>query len=119
MVFCVYIISDAKRKRLYAADFYKLSDIMESEIDEITKEKIRNILTPDIQVCPACREKYKNEASCSSCGRNMLDPSYKGMVYECPLCGKLYCEECWNSMESGHTHEHEHVEESSGGLFNR
>ena len=109
----------AKRKRLYATDFYKLSDMMESEIDEITREKIRNILTPDVQVCPTCREKYKEEASCKACGRNMLDPSYKGMVYECPLCGNLYCEDCWNKMEAG-TLKHEHDEgNSGGGLFSR
>ncbi|MEA2054721.1 MAG: hypothetical protein U9O96_06400 [Candidatus Thermoplasmatota archaeon] len=78
--------------------------------EDIKKEKIRNILTPDIQVCGLCREKYKEEASCSSCGCNMLDPSYKGMVYECPLCSKLYCEDCWKKME--------HVEEK-GGLFSK
>ncbi len=87
--------------------------------DEIRKEKIRNILTPDIQVCPVCREKYQGEASCSSCGRNMLEPSYKGMVYECPLCSQLYCEECWKKMEKEGGHAHEHIEEESKGLFNK
>jgi len=67
--------------------------------EEIKKEKIRNLLTPDVLVCRDCRERYKEDVSCSVCGKNMLDPSYKGMVYECPVCGKLYCEECWNKME--------------------
>ena len=100
--------------------FTTLSDIMPD--DSITKEKIRNILTPDIKVCGACREKYKEEASCSTCGLNMLDSTYNGMVYECPLCNNLYCQDCWGTMEPGSEHEHVHVEEKeekSGGLFNR
>jgi len=74
--------------------------------DEIRREKIRNLLTPDVVVCKECRETYKEETSCSVCGINMLDPNYKGMVYECPICGKLYCENCWNKMEAGHMEEH-------------
>jgi len=74
--------------------------------DEIRREKIRNLLTPDVVVCNDCRVKYKEETSCSICGVNMLDPSYKGMVYECPVCGKLYCESCWNKMEEGHMETH-------------
>lgn len=64
--------------------------------DEIRMEKIRNLLTPDVVVCTSCREIYKDETSCSSCNVNMLDPDYQGMVYECPVCGKLYCQICWN-----------------------
>jgi len=45
--------------------------------DEIRKEKIRNLLTPDVIVCKSCREKYKAETSCAVCGVNMLDPEYK------------------------------------------
>lgn len=82
--------------------------------NEIKREKIRNLLTPDVQVCGECREKYKEEASCKSCGRNMLEPTYKGMVYECPLCGNLYCEDCWKKMEGG-----VHTVEKEGKLFGR
>ncbi|RLF33361.1 MAG: hypothetical protein DRN21_02280 [Thermoplasmata archaeon] len=77
--------------------------------DEIRKEKIRNLLTPDVIVCKSCREKYKAETSCAVCGVNMLDPEYKGMVYECPVCGKLYCEGCWNKAG--------HKEQATKGIF--
>jgi hypothetical protein len=29
----------------------------------------------------------------------MLDASYTDMVYECPICSQLYCEECWKKKE--------------------
>ena len=87
--------------------------------ENIKREKIRNILTPDVQVCDACREKYKEQASCSVCGVNMLIPSYTGMVYECPLCNNLYCESCWGTLEPGSEHERVHAEEKSGGIFSR
>ncbi|HDS58702.1 MAG TPA: hypothetical protein ENN54_00170 [Thermoplasmatales archaeon] len=87
--------------------------------ENIRKEKIRTILTPDVKVCGDCREKYKQEASCSACGVNMLDPSYSGMVYECPLCNELYCEQCWGHMGAEGGHEHAQAEEKRGGIFNR
>ncbi|MFO8133470.1 MAG: hypothetical protein R6U10_06025 [Thermoplasmatota archaeon] len=86
----------------------------------IKKDKIRSILTPDVQVCGRCREQYKEEASCSACGTNMLNPSYNGMVYECPLCGELYCEACWSKMEPGGEHGHEpEPKPEKKGLFNK
>jgi predicted RNA-binding Zn-ribbon protein involved in translation (DUF1610 family) len=86
--------------------------------ESIKKDKIRNILTPDVQVCGGCCEQYKEEASCASCGKNMLHSSYNGMVYECPLCGELYCEACWTKMEPEHKHGHEREPEKKG-LFNK
>ena len=77
--------------------------------EEIRREKIRNLLTPDVIVCKDCRDKYKDETSCSVCGINMLDPNYKGMVYECPVCGKLYCESCWSKIEE--------VKQENKGIF--
>lgn len=89
--------------------------------DTIRKEKIRTLLTPDVKVCGTCREKYKEEASCSACGVNMLDPSYSGMVYECPLCNHLYCEQCWGNMEAGAEAAHGQVgeKEKRSGIFTR
>lgn len=80
--------------------------------NEIKKDKIRNLLTPDVGVCGGCRENYKEEASCHSCGKNMLDPAYKSMVYECPVCGNFYCEDCWKKMEGK-----AHTVEKEGELF--
>ncbi|RLF52937.1 MAG: hypothetical protein DRN11_00360 [Thermoplasmata archaeon] len=77
--------------------------------DEMRKERIINLLTPDVLVCKDCREKYKELTSCAVCGKNMLDPNYKGMVYQCPVCNKLYCEECWNKMEG--------IKKESKGIF--
>ena len=75
--------------------------------DDIRKEKIRNLLTPDVLVCKVCRDKYKAETSCAVCSVNMLDPEYKGMVYECPVCSKLYCEKCWG--KGAHKEEGKHL----------
>ena len=77
--------------------------------DEIRKEKIRNLLTPDVVVCKGCRDTYKNVTSCGACSVNMLNPDYKGMVYECPVCGKLFCESCWDKTG--------HKKQESKGLF--
>ena len=63
------------------------------------KEKIRNILTPDVIACQKCIDDYRVEISCSKCDIVMLKPDYNGKVYECPICGKLYCENCWDKTE--------------------
>ncbi|MBC7128568.1 MAG: hypothetical protein H5T45_02400 [Thermoplasmatales archaeon] len=72
--------------------------------EEIRRERIRSLITPDVVVCKDCRERYKEEVSCSICGKNMLDPNYKGLVYECPVCGKLYCQDCWVKIEERKIH---------------
>ena len=97
------------RKRLFITFIFAPVFINVVTMDEeLAKERIRNLLTPEIAVCKPCREKYNELASCSICGKNLLDPNYKGLVYECPICGKLFCEECWNKMEAGEiTHHHE------------
>jgi predicted RNA-binding Zn-ribbon protein involved in translation (DUF1610 family) len=84
--------------------------------DEIKREKIRNLLTPDVAVCGGCREEFKEVTSCAACGTNMLDPGYKGMTYECPVCGRLYCERCWNKG-AAHAEEHEHAKKEGKGIF--
>ena len=71
---------------------------------EIRKEKIRNLITPDVLVCKGCRDTYKELTTCAICDTNMLNPDYKGMAYECPICAKLYCEKCWNKA-GGHKKE--------------
>lgn len=63
------------------------------------KEKIRNILTPDVRACEQCIDEYRVDITCSKCSIVMLKPSYNGKVYECPICQKLYCESCWNKMD--------------------
>jgi predicted RNA-binding Zn-ribbon protein involved in translation (DUF1610 family) len=70
--------------------------------DELKKEKVRSMLTPEVLVCGSCQQKYSEQASCAGCGKNMLSPGYNGMVYECPLCGELYFENCWDTMEEHH-----------------
>ncbi|MCD6512235.1 MAG: hypothetical protein J7K61_01350 [Thermoplasmata archaeon] len=88
--------------------------------EEIARERIRNLLTPEIAVCKPCREKYNELASCSVCGKNLLDPEYKGMVYECPICGNLFCEDCWKKMEAGeinHSHQPQQMEQKSTPIF--
>lgn len=67
--------------------------------NDIKKDKIRSLLTPDVHVCGGCKEHYKEEASCHICGKNMLDADYADMVYECPICSQLYCEGCWKKKE--------------------
>ena len=80
--------------------------------DEISLEKIRTMLTPDVLVCKDCREKYKDLSTCGGCGTNMLDPEYKGMVYECKVCDKLYCENC-----KDHSDKHSKPKKEGKGLF--
>lgn len=63
------------------------------------KEKIRNIFTPDVTACKKCIDDYRAEISCSKCGIIMLKPDYNGKVYERSICGKLYCENCWDKTE--------------------
>jgi hypothetical protein len=63
------------------------------------KQKIRNILTPDVRACQTCINEYNVEITCSKCSIIMLKPDYNGRVYECPICQKLYCESCWNKIE--------------------
>ena len=67
--------------------------------NDIKKEKIREMLTPDVIVCGECLDNYKTDISCSICGIIVLKPSYEGKVYECPICGKLYCETCWGKSQ--------------------
>lgn len=64
--------------------------------NDIKKDSIRKLLTPDVTVCNRCLDKYKAEISCNICGIIMLKPSYEGRVYKCSICGELYCENCWN-----------------------
>ena len=68
--------------------------------EELKKDKVRSMLTPEVLVCGGCQDKYADQASCAGCGKNMLHPDYNGMVYECPLCGELYCEACWDKKEA-------------------
>ena len=63
------------------------------------REEVRSMLTPEVNVCGECQTKYKEYSSCGECGQNMLSPDYTSMVYECPLCGKIYCENCWQKKE--------------------
>lgn len=73
------------------------------ERGEVNKqERVRAMLTPEVEVCGQCQDRYRELATCSACGQNMLSPGYSGMVYECPLCGELYCQSCWDTMESRH-----------------
>ncbi len=70
-----------------------------SEDDYNRKEKVKKILTPDVITCKTCIDDYREDVSCSKCDIVMLKPDYNGRVYECPICGKLYCENCWEKTE--------------------
>ncbi|KAA0003785.1 MAG: cold shock domain-containing protein [Thermoplasmata archaeon] len=59
-------------------------------------EEIKKILKPDEGICKDCVEEIK-KIECASCKKNLF--SYKGKIYECPLCEQLYCEECWQKFE--------------------
>jgi hypothetical protein len=71
-------------------------------VDNPRRDEVRAMLTPEVNVCGDCQTRYKEYASCSSCGQNMLSPGYSGMIYECPLCSNIYCENCWQNKEDSH-----------------
>ncbi|MEA2054808.1 MAG: cold shock domain-containing protein [Candidatus Thermoplasmatota archaeon] len=60
-------------------------------------DKLRELLSPDTGICKGCADELKDEMKCCMCGRNLL--SYKGKVFECPVCKNFYCSECWDEME--------------------
>ena len=41
----------------------------------------------------------RTEITCSKCGIIMFKPDYDVKVYECPICGKPYCENCIDQIE--------------------
>ncbi len=64
--------------------------------------KLRDLLNPAVVVCGECTDELREYMKCSMCEKDLV--SYEGKVYECPICGNLYCSECWNKLEGNEVH---------------
>jgi len=66
-------------------------------------DKLKELLNPTVAgVCRDCEDELKDKMKCSMCGKDLYP--YEGKVYECPICGNLYCSECWDRMEGKDVH---------------
>ena len=59
--------------------------------------KVRRLLNPSEVFCADCTDEIRAEMLCEHCKKTLFESPDK--VYECPLCEKFYCTDCWTKME--------------------